>query len=421
MARPSLKITTFAVVMLFCFAVQASNTNDCTFKEIYKIPIWQNDYVVWGTIFVISAGAAAFTTLTAGTGAPAAATGVSTIASALAGGGAGSYMAGLNMVGGLVGGNAIVGAAMLNAGSAALIGGTALKTIPTATLVTVETIRTIGPAILIPEEGKKQIDFIITLQPTAAIGSERVKKLVKRNEEIAELLQDKKLTRTEADEEIKEIAREAKNILELETGIHTDQSAKEKVSALLLLRHFNYIAEFSKYAKKLPERGSFILYLKSLAYLDEENYEKANYYAEMAMNAEEIAIEPILVRIAALNGQGKYQESIALENYIEKFDEDKYKTPFSKTTAYNMLGDYSSFRKNHRQAAAYYQKVFDDTGYFDPDEDKALISAKLANAYRLSGDSEKSNKYYQKALGYAEDSEKAADIKKGVENTFYSN
>ncbi|MDM8561044.1 tetratricopeptide repeat protein [Candidatus Parabeggiatoa sp. HSG14] len=100
-----------------------TDTKEMRFEDVYETPFWKNDTVFWSAIAVASAGAAVFTVYTGGTGAPAAGTGVSYVASQLvAGGGAGSYMSGLSTVGAWFGGNAITGAAILNAGSAGILG-----------------------------------------------------------------------------------------------------------------------------------------------------------------------------------------------------------------------------------------------------------------------------------------------------------
>lgn len=414
-----LKSVAMAVALSFTYPIHAHAEDGLRFEEIYTVPFWENRYVVWGSIIAVSAGAAAFTTMTAGTGAPAAAAGVSTIASTLAGGGAGSYMAGLSMIGGWVGGNAIVGAAILNAGSAAILGGSALKSIPVAAVVTLETMRTLGPVILIPEKEKEQLDFTIAVPITASIGTEQTKNLVERTEEVAMELHEKKISGMQAEEKYKEIADEVRFVVERQTGVITDKILEEKVSALLLARQLGYIKEFTENAKGLPERGSFVYYLKGIAYLDEQDYRNADSYAQNAMMAEKDAIEPILLRIIALNALGKYREAIALEQNIEETKEKNHKSAFSKATAYNMLGDYSSYMKNYVNAANYYIKVFDDLSYFDPDEDKALISAKLAGALRKSGDSEEANKYYKKALDYAEKSENSESIKQAAEKIYH--
>lgn len=408
-------LVVFAVVVLFSNVVFAANEKKLTFENVYTKPFWQNNYFVWGTIIAVSAGAAAFTTMTAGTGAPAAAVGVSTIASTLAGGGAGSYMAGLSMIGGWVGGNAIVGAAILNAGSAALIGGSALKTIPTAAVVTLETMRRLGPVILIPKEDKKELNFNITVPPTTSIGTESIVNLVERTEIVAEELHDNKISGNQAEKKYKEIASELRFFVEKQTGVITDEFLEEKVSALILARQLGYTNEFSKYTKGLPERGSFVSYLKAVAYLDDQDYERASSYALDAMVAEEDAVEPILVRILALSALNNYNEALALEKNIDNADEDNHKSAFSKASAYNLLGDYSSYVGNYAKAAFFYNKVYDDLSYIDSDEDKALISGKLAASLRQAGNYEKARKYYEKAMDYADDSEKSSEIKKAVE------
>jgi tetratricopeptide (TPR) repeat protein len=98
---------------------------DMSFKEVFPQAFYKKSYFGWVLLGTTIVAAAAISYATAGAGAPAAATGVGSVASAIGGGGAGSYMAGLSMVGGWVGGNAMVGAAILNGISLGLGGGTA--------------------------------------------------------------------------------------------------------------------------------------------------------------------------------------------------------------------------------------------------------------------------------------------------------
>ena len=96
---------------------------EISFEEIYPKKFYKKSsffFVATGAM-IVTAGTISF--FTAGAGAPAAAAGVSSAASMIAGGGAGSYMAGLSAVGGWFGGNAILGAAILNGISLGTIGG----------------------------------------------------------------------------------------------------------------------------------------------------------------------------------------------------------------------------------------------------------------------------------------------------------
>lgn len=112
------------ILLLLSASVSAG---DLRFHTVYNKPFWQYDWFVPVAITGAVATAAAVTVFTGGAGAPAAGVGVSSLASAIAGGGAGSYMAGLSIVGGWFGGNAMLGAAILNGLSAGIIGGIATK------------------------------------------------------------------------------------------------------------------------------------------------------------------------------------------------------------------------------------------------------------------------------------------------------
>jgi hypothetical protein len=103
-------------------AIAAADDNDLGFKAAFYRPIHKKTsfgLLVTGTTIV---AAGTFTYFTAGAGAPPAAAGVGTVASWVAGGGAGSYMAGASIVGGWFGGNAMLGAAVLNGFSLGTVG-----------------------------------------------------------------------------------------------------------------------------------------------------------------------------------------------------------------------------------------------------------------------------------------------------------
>jgi len=120
---------TLSRFFLLCFAVGLASPAtavqgdlDLGFEDAFVRPFYKTSsfgFVVTGTA-VVAAGA--FSYFTAGAGAPAAAAGVSGVASWVGGGGAGSYMAGLSTIGGLFGGNAMLGSAILNGISLGTVG-----------------------------------------------------------------------------------------------------------------------------------------------------------------------------------------------------------------------------------------------------------------------------------------------------------
>ncbi len=404
-----------AIALTWISTVQASSGN-LQFEDVYDKPLWQNGWVIAGVITATAIGAAVVTTMTAGTGAPAAAAGVSTVASTLAGGGAGSYMAGLSMVGGLVGGNAIVGAAILNGIAASLIGSSALKGIPMVVVASLEVAQKLG-MVAIPNPEKKIDQFLVTMPITTDVGSNYAQDLVEEFKDNTDKYKDEEITETDYLEKNKYIAERATRFLK-SVPSPTDENA---VVALILIRNLGYIDEFDEYAHILQcqNDASFTCYLQGVAYLDKGNYEKAIEFADYAIRREEDVIEPIIIKIMALNGLGKYSSSMELEKNIEDYDEGNYVTPISKATAYNLLGDYSSRNLNHSYAANYYVKAFDDLGFNDSDELKAILCAKAAHSYRLStvvGFKDNAEKYYKKAISYSDSDE----LKKTVDAIYYS-
>lgn len=157
-----------------------NHLDEITFNELFSKPFYKKSYfsgVILATTVVVAGTVVYFT---AGAGAPVAATGVSTVASAVGGGGAGSYMAGLSAVGSVFGGNAMLGSAILNGVSITVSGGAAGATLSLATKVaTMTTLGLTGVAFLPGAEsgtGKYIFDLRI---PEAKIGSGSLRKLTK--------------------------------------------------------------------------------------------------------------------------------------------------------------------------------------------------------------------------------------------------
>ena len=419
------KTLIFVITFLILYASAVQASTDLQFEDVYDKPLWQNTWVLWGGVAAVAAGAAVFTTVTYGTGAPAAATGVSAVASAAAGGGAGSYMAGLSLIGGYFGGNAIVGAAILNAGSAALLGGAAFKGIPAVVLTSIEIMTAVGAVFMIPSEDEKQVDYYISIAPTGDIGTDLSKNLVKKLKKIVKESNKNKITASQIQNETNIIKYMALAIVHNTKGNNSPEVIEDKISALILIYNFGYMSEFINNVKSLPEVGgkysSFIYYLKSVAYIHEKNYKEADQYAQLAMIAEEEAIEPVLVRIMALKALKTFDANEAsLKEAINKFDKQHYATQNTKATAYNLLGDYASIENKNYTAAEFYKKAFDDISYWTSDKDKALLCAKIARSYRLSNVSGKEkyvNKYYKKAIGYVDKDD--AGLKANI-NAVYS-
>ncbi len=466
-----------------------TDSKELRFEDIYKIPFWKNDAVFWSAIAVASAGAAAFTVYTAGTGAPAAGTGVSYIASQLvAGGGAGSYMSGLSTVGGWFGGNAITGAAVLNATSAAVINTTSVAILDTGgEAVSIKGITATAKLVLASATNFGKFGFmylalketneatqIIQIIPTGSFGTGRVEQLITRlkdgknnlttvlakNKEIqsqlnisfiqakeiitkeyqfqptlkAEMLQHitqlndinnqvinkQKIVEAEnLSNNYNSIVQEIREIID-NYLVNKDSSTKETrsdaIMGTVLLHTLGYKQDFVKYIKQfkaINQTESFLLYLKSVAYLFEKDFKLAKQYALQTMDSEPEVIEPIMVLIMALEGLDQHQQAFEMEIlFQEKFDNDHYETPNSLITAYNLLGDIANDHQLPQTAAKFHKKALDNMSYlFSNADEEAFICLKIANDYHMFGSKRQATEYYEKAIGYVKDDSLKQEIK----------
>ncbi len=470
-------------------AEKASNlladSKELRFEYVYKIPFWKNDTVFWSAIAVASAGAAAFTVYTAGTGAPAAGTGVSYVASQLiAGGGAGSYMSGLSTLGGWVGGNAITGAAILNATSAATLGfggeAMAMKGITATTKLVLASATKFGDFgfMYLSLKEKSKATQIIQIIPAGNFGTGEVEKLFIRlkdgKDKLTTVLASNKETQTQLNNsfnqakaviveeytsqpklkiimvkhltqlnelndkiiEQKKVAQaenlgNSYNMIIEETREMIDNYLNNKESSIkgarsdaimgaILLHSLGYKQDFVKYIKQfktINQTESFLLYLKSVAYLFDKDFELAKQYAIQSMDSEPEAIEPIMILIMALEGLDQHLQAFEMEIlFQEKFDDDHYETPNSLITAYNLLGDIANDHQLPQTAAKFHKKAFDNMSYlFSKTDEKAFICLKIANDYHMFGSKRQATEYYEKAIGYVKDDNLKQEIKRFFE------
>ena len=410
------RIYSVFIVFILCASSTAhAGSSDLRFEEVYDIPLWQNDWFIGAAMTVAVVGAAAVTTMTAGTGAPAAAAGVSTVASAVAGGGAGSYMAGLSIIGGWVGGNAITGAAILNGASVALLGG-AYKGMSTTTKLFVLGLERceFGMTFLQDKTEKNKL-YVIDLIPSDSIGTDKIENLLDSLEDVNEDLEDADITEKTAEIRIKTIISDTHFLVSriLNKYNPSQDEREDAVMGAVLLYSLGFVDHFVKYITRIDVKNdeSFLLFLKSVACLLKNDPAEASKYALRSRYSEPEAIEPVMIRIMALDKMGKYTEAIRQEKAFKQFDDDHYKTPNSLKTAYNLLGDISNSRDLHNQAAHYHQKAVDEMGFLDDDDKKAVLYMKIANAHYDLGARGEFRKYYEKAMDYVEDKELKQTLK----------
>jgi hypothetical protein len=427
-------------LVVFFLLSQAALAGDFRFHTVYKKAFWQQSWFVPVVITGAVATAAAVTVFTGGAGAPAAGVGVSSVASAIAGGGPGSYMAGLSIVGGWFGGNAMLGAALLNGLSAGIIGGIATKaTVGSLALLSGLTIERVAQQLTkkiaigqfqasvieisvmtatqlsIVDRQEQQarsgevialgIVLFFPLQPSSNIAhSPLVKNTVNQFSEISKKCANKEFSPEECqkrwqsfgEELTKQIQapeyREWKNLSELKQ--------RDFLALLLLL---------AQYPEKIPlfidltahiqaietQKQSFLWYLKGIAAvyrlrdsqqqgLKEQvikDAEQVLLYAKTANRLEPKAVEPLLLQAMAYEALGQLNVFYDLKNMINKYDENHYITPNNLQNAYLFLGDIALSNQKYALALNLYHEAWTKhTNYLQSDFVRANVALRLAKA-----------------------------------------
>jgi tetratricopeptide (TPR) repeat protein len=408
----------------------STNIDEVKFSTVYPRSIWQSGYVIWGTTAVVAIGAAVFTVYTGGAGAPAAAAGTSTFASWIAGGGAGSYMAGLSMVGSTFGGNAMLGAAILNGASAAVIGGTATKT--------VAGVGTAGylSKVALSKISRKQLDNLSTTDKLS------IKQFMKANidsgisvgENIYVSLRD--IDEFDSDTETQTVVTQINEAL--------DNGEYEKVKdgrAKLVKIMLNYLKKFencqspcktelsmedlliltinsynSGYMKEFRagltiisenmdknrnlENNSFYWYLNALDSVHHREYKKAiQMIKERVVVQEKEAIEPYLL-LANLEFYENGTENLPsiVKQAEDGVNYENHETPFGLYNLYSIVGNAYYNSNDYDNAEKYLRFAWDTTPIFAPDRVKATTRLGLANALYSQNKKEEANKLYMETI-----------------------
>jgi len=394
----------------------AFEDDEITFAKAYPVPFYEKDWFEPLIMLASFIGTVAVLYFTAGAGAPAAAPGVSTIASWIAGGGPGSYMAGLSIVGSLFGGNAILGAAILNAASLTLIGGAGAKgslvlgakiaRLTDLTIIGVEIMKSTG-------ESSSNGGFIFNIPIPFNWGSKNVKenileplneisgKILDLQEDLIELHQDKCEAVKEGDTiKVKEILKEIKNKEEMIKHLNKEKQKLVNLSNLTLEKLIYHIESQSKkihnrsqvgedllvlgviannsgnvelFSKSLyilnslastARKTSFLDYLNGILFLQEGEFKIAEKYLYKSLNQEPYVVETAIALISALS-QNYVKNKSEIEKVVrtveEEYDDDNYKGKNLRILYYH-TGTVAMVNGDYQSALKYFKKAYDSLG-----------------------------------------------------------
>lgn len=380
------------------------------FEDVYATSFFDQSYFVPVTVvgLMLATGAgAAFTTMTSGAGAPAAYTGVGAVAAWVGGNIPGAYMVGLSTVGGYFGGNAILGAAILNGASAAVMSATGSSIVGAAITGTMYLVDGFN---YVKDKETGELVFLTTLKLVPEAGSEatrdavaRIMELEVQVMELASLLAEKEnaLAFHKANEsveitdgsvsshdtqalslEIKDLRLDQENLVSQLESLKTSQvEALERfldagghrqgdVLALSLIAWNEHRYDlFRRAIEQLnPEDvkdRSYFFYLKALAALADQDATQADRYLSKAMLDGPYALEPVILRSILLaekfdENEHRLEELVFFaENH---FDYSEYGTDLKLSSLYFRVGSLYFERGRYARARAYYVKANDELG-----------------------------------------------------------
>ena len=391
---------------------------ELTFSSVYPKPIYEKSYFTWIILgaSIIAAGVASY--FTAGAGAPAAATGVSTIASWIGGGGAGSYMAGLSTVGGWFGGNAILGAAILNGISLGTIGaasGRAALSLASK-VATIVDLSLSGISYIKSAKDEKGV-YVFDIRIPKDLGSGTVRRLVETiyelEDEKQDAIEDKLFEKAnKISKQIDIQCRKGAKLLEEE--FFKEKPSQENLLVLGILAYrIGDIENFSlalQYIEKFykPKRTSFLEYLKGINELSNSKVyskEKALRFFINSYNQEPYTIEPIISIISLLSEnywRNKEKISLLVNLGAKNYDSNKY-IGRPLIALYSRAATIAFNNQDWKSALEYYSKEYDELGIIIrilpiAKEIKNHIKMQMAICYKHLGNLKKAQNLKEEVL-----------------------
>ena len=341
-------------------------------------------------------------------------------------------MAGLSTVGNLVGGNAMVGAAILNGLSLGTIGWSTSKVSLTLAARVANLIdASMSGFVFINNLKNNDGIYVFDIKIPKDMGSDDVQDLTDAIYKIYDKKQDA-LKNKEYDK-AKVLDENLKNYFLLGKKMLKKELVKEKPNIwdLIVLGIISYkLGDLDLYYKALNtinflydkdiKKRSFLYYLWGIYYLSIPNNEKkAQNYFENSYYEENYVIEPVLIIIDLL-AQNYYKNKIFIINWVknaaDNYNEDKYDGR-GLLNLYYKAATTSFLNNDWRQAIYYYEKAYDELGFlgkfiWTTKPIKKHIKLYIAICYKHLNNNEKANEYLNDALDYCENDKEKEEIKK---------
>jgi tetratricopeptide (TPR) repeat protein len=374
---------------------KSKHLSDIDFEHVYPKKFYKKDsfgYILTG-IAIVGAGAVSY--FSAGAGAPAAATGVSSVASLVAGGGAGSYMAGLSTIGGWFGGNAMLGAAILNGISIGILeetGAKALQKLSHLDKVAKQqslTATFLDGIVYYKNLKTNKFEYRIKLTIPKNLGSKETRDLVDTIYDIEEEIQkDNEDNQGKNNSYLlsKKQRIEQEALILLKEKLYQSDNQEDLIVLGIIASNNSEYSLFKQAVNKIEsselDNTSFLNYLKALTYLYEGNNKKALEYLDNSIAENPYALEPIILSINIL-GENFLQNETKIEALVKKaeenFDSDDYATEHMFSGVLYRVATLYFNHKRFISAQHYYEKAYDELGLLQ----KNFFGKELAHTIEL--------------------------------------
>ena len=387
---------------------------DLSFGAVFDKPFYREGYFPWAVLGATIVIAGVLSYATAGAGAPAAATGVSTVASAVGGGGAGSYMVGLSTIGGWFGGNAMVGAAILNGLSLGVGGGgtawASLSAIAKVGVVASVTATTLDGVLLFTDPTTKELSYRIILPVPSNFGTRKARGAAK---DIAKAQADA-FKAVKNDDHCALLDASGRRDLAIESSrLHAESAIQQpgKPEHLLVLAILRKNAGDSAHFQQLLERiapstvsnPGYLYYLKAILSIENGDLEQAERFLWASWTASPYAIEPaiLLVNMLGFRDFNKNEDKILfiVERATKQFDDGDYDTPYSLLALNFRLATQYFIHQRFVEAETYYRRAYKEMprltrhfDYFGRRDIRTPVELGIANSLYGQGKIEEADK-----------------------------
>ncbi len=412
-------------------AIAAPDDTDLGFEAAFYRPVYKTSsfgLVLTGTAIV---AAGAFSYFTAGAGAPAAATGVSTVASWVGGS---SYMAGLSTIGGWFGGNAMLGSAILNGISLGTVGGmgswSALSSGQKALALGATAATTMDGIAIISKPQTQQLEWRVVLPVPRDLADDRTRTLLdamsEASREVTAIASEWDVAKAEMVPE----SPKSKKILELERT-HEAAEARHKAAAeqvndelarvmrlgdsnrttvlmAVIAQNSGRSADFRTLVGRIKlaplKRRSYLDYLRAIAALQAGRVTEAERLLYESWNAASFAIEPPILLAGVVGSRGFASQESKIDeiasNADKNFKSNAYMNSASLVSLHYRIGTMALGANRCERARTAFTKAQAELStiekYWSGKDTRNFLDIGEANALHCQGDKSKAHEIFKK-------------------------